>query len=133
MKKLYIVPMIIYLLIVHVVLVNGQTDPVQDFSSSAIPDSLKTNANAVIRDEVLEYTYLSPVSNLLRYRKAVTVLNRNGDENAAFLQSYDKFRKIIYFKGEILDANGKLIRKINKKNIFFIPGAQKLRQAGRRP
>jgi hypothetical protein len=123
MKNLYALAIVVYFLLVNVISAAGQSEITQAYPVSSIADSLKVNSNAVVRDEILEYTYLSPLSNVLLYRKVVTVLNKNGDACAAFLQSYNKFSKIIYFRGEILDGNGKLVRKIKPSEISDYSGS----------
>ncbi len=114
---------LVYLLLISLISLHGQPEPFSNYSASLLADSLMDDANAVIRDEIIEYTYQSPVSNVLRCKKVVTVLNKNGDDYAAFLQSYDKFSKINYFRGEILDGNGKLVRKIKPSEVSDYSGS----------
>ena len=115
--------MLVVLLLICLIPSHGQSEPLRNYSASLLADSLKAEANAVIRDEILEYTYQSPVSNVLRYKKVVTVMNKNGDAFAAFGQSYDKFSKITFFRGEILDGNGKVIRKIKPSEVSDYSGS----------
>jgi transglutaminase-like putative cysteine protease len=83
------------------------------YPAAAIPDSLKTGANAVVREDSSVFTYASAQRTHLFVHRVVTVLNKNGDDHGAFLQSYDKLRKITSFKGSIYDAGGRLVRKFN--------------------
>ena len=82
------------------------------YDTELISDSLKLNANAVSREEQLTFTYQSKSLNTLKYGHVITVLNKNGDNNAVFQQFYDKFRKFSWFKGAIYNEDGKLIRQI---------------------
>jgi hypothetical protein len=82
-----------------------------------IADSLKQNANAVLRDEVYEFQYLAPEKTTTRHRKVVTVFRKVGDPYAALSLSYDKFNSIVYIKGSIYDATGKLIGKLKPSDI----------------
>lgn len=88
-----------------------------NYDCSVINDSLKKNANAVTREEQLTFTYQTESSNIRQIRQVITVLNKNGDGDAVFLQFYDKFRKFTSFKGNIYDASGKLVRKIKASDI----------------
>jgi hypothetical protein len=88
-----------------------------DYRASLIPDSLKTNANTVIREFAIDYTYRSETVNTIRYHTVITVLNKKGDNDAIYSQRYDKFRKLTDFKGAIYDSDGKLIRKIKNSEI----------------
>ncbi|MBN2812892.1 MAG: DUF3857 domain-containing protein, partial [Bacteroidales bacterium] len=91
------------------------------FASSSIADSLRNNANAVIREEFAEYTYLSARKNTGRYRRVITVLNKNGDKFATVVIPYDQFRSVTNIKGNLYDANGKLIRKSKPSDIIDLP------------
>lgn len=93
------------------------------YDTELINDSLKLNANAVTREEQLTYTYLSESSNKRKYRHVITVLNKNGDEDAIFHQFYDKFRKFSYFKGSIYNEDGKLIRHIKTSEVKDASGS----------
>lgn len=90
---------------------------------SLINDSIKLGANAVVREEILEFTYLSAQKTISKYRIVITVLNKNGDESAEFAVIYDKFRSIESIKGNIYDASGKLIRKIKASEISDVSGS----------
>ena len=85
---------------------------------SDIPDSLKTNAYAVIRKEetILEYNNISSAKTY-NY-KAITILNKNGDACAVFNEMYNKFIKLSDIKITIYDANGKKIKKVKSDDII---------------
>ncbi len=91
------------------------------FASSSIADSLRNNANAVIREEFAEYTYLSSRKNTGKYRRVVTVLNKNGDKYATVVIPYDQFREVTNIRGNLYDADGKLIRKSKPSDIIDLP------------
>jgi hypothetical protein len=83
------------------------------YPAVTISDSLKTGANAVIREDSTVFTYISAQRTRLYVHKVITVLNKNGDTHGEFVQSYDKLRKIGGLKGKIYDAGGKQIREFN--------------------
>lgn len=93
------------------------------YDTDLISDSLKLNANAVTREEQLTYTYESESLNKRTYRHVITVLNKNGDEDAEFQQFYDKFRKFSSFKGAIYNEDGRLIRQIKSSEVKDASGS----------
>jgi len=111
----------IFALVLMGMSIYAQDSP--QYDCALINDSLKVNANAVTRDEQLTYTYHTDVLNRKKHRQVITVLNKNGDGDAVFQMFYDKFRKFSYFKGNIYDASGKLIRKIKTSEIKDISGS----------
>jgi transglutaminase-like putative cysteine protease len=93
------------------------------YDTELISDSLKLNANAVSREEQLTYTYQLKSLNTLKYRHVITVLNKNGDDDAVFQQFYDKFRKFSSFKGAIYNEDGRLIRQIKSSEVKDVSGS----------
>jgi len=84
---------------------------------SEIPDSLKSNAKAVIRHKeiVFEVKSISDARKSVSY--AITILNKSALKNSYFFQSYDKFNKVKNIKGNIYDETGKLVKKIKDEDI----------------
>jgi hypothetical protein len=93
------------------------------YDTGLISDSLKLNANAVTREEQLTYTYETETVNKLKYRHVITVLNKNGDDDAVFQEFYDKFRKFSYLKAAIYGADGKLIRQVKSSEVKDVSGS----------
>lgn len=91
----------------------------QDYTVNTIPDSLKKNANAVIRDLNMNYIQSDAKSATFSVNKAVTILNRKGDDYAHFVISTDKFSELTKFSGILLDATGKVIKKIKKGDLVY--------------
>jgi len=90
----------------------------QDLSLSVltIPDSLKQNANSVVRLYDTNIELVSHKKMIITYRKAITVLNKLGDDQAALIVHYDKSNNIRKLKATIYNAKGKEIRRISKKD-----------------
>lgn len=84
------------------------------YTSLLIPDSLKTNANAIVREELLEITIKSSSKLVINERRAVTVLNKSGDKYANFFERYDNDTKINKLSIKVYDAFGKEIKKYSK-------------------
>lgn len=83
-----------------------------DLSILTIPDSLKTNANAVFRYDHTNIEILSP-SKMKTYKDvAVTILNKHGDGDGNINLFYDNHESISNIKVKILNAFGIEIKKI---------------------
>ncbi len=87
------------------------------FNASFIPDSLKKNANAVIRYDSISYHLINPGKAVLTRHKVITILNEHTNGLTQMYVVYDKHSKINSFSGEILDTEGNRIRKIKKDDI----------------
>ena len=94
------------------------------YPASTIADSLKKNANAVVREYLIDYTYQTPTSNRLKHRRVITVLNKNGDTEAVFSEYYDKFRKFNSLVINLYDGDGNLIRKVKPSEIRDLQGSE---------
>jgi len=88
------------------------------YKVSDIPKELKENARSVVRNEeiVLEVKSLSNATVNVTY--AITILNKNGLEDAYFHEFYDKFTKISGVKGRVFDENGEQLKKIPTDDIL---------------
>ena len=91
-----------------------------NYSVLLIPDSLKDNADAVIRFNEQHLIIKDESSAVLKVKKVITILKKSGEDHAYFVVPYDKFLKVTSIKGNIYDKNGKLVRKIKKKDIIDI-------------
>jgi len=99
------------------VLIFAINTEAQDYSVSAIPQSLKEEAYAVVRfekEQVDFYDY-----NKVKYssEKVITILNESGLPYAYQQLGYNKSRKINKFEASLYDANGKLMRKLGRKDL----------------
>jgi transglutaminase-like putative cysteine protease len=82
-----------------------------------IPESLKKDAYAVVRDDEMVFTIRSRNNATLHVHFAVTILNANGKHFATKAVSYDKLTKITSLKAQAYDANGELIKKLKNSEI----------------
>lgn len=83
-----------------------------------IPKNLLPYASAVVRnmETVTEVKDLN--TTISNYKIAVTILNKNGDDNADMVVWYDKGRRIKYIKGTVYDEYGKQTAKFSEKNFL---------------
>lgn len=88
-----------------------------DLNVFSIPDSLKTNANAVFRYDHTDIEIVDASKMIIQRKLAITILNKYGDEDGYIHLSFDNHTKIKNVEASIKDAQGKEIKKI-KKNDF---------------
>ena len=82
-----------------------------------IPDSLTKNANSVIRFDETNIELISQRKMIVRVKKAVTVLNKLGDDQSEITIHYDKNTRIKSLKILAYNSIGAEIKKISKKDI----------------
>lgn len=103
-----------------VFLLGGHTlCPAQHYAVERLSDSLRKNAQAVIRLYETDYQYNSPTSATARKTIAVTLLDHKSASHADFVCSVDMFSSLKSFSGEILDASGRVMRKLNKGDLNY--------------
>ncbi len=90
----------------------------QDFGLSVltIPDSLKQNANAVVRFYDTSIELESSRKMKIKSKKAITILNKLGDHFSELIVHYDKSNKIRKLKAYIYNEFGTEIKDISKKD-----------------
>ena len=82
-----------------------------------INDSLKQNANSVIRNNSTIYEKISDSKYRVYYHSAITILNENGKQNSILYINYDKNSKVSKIKGNVYNEKGILVNKLEKKQI----------------
>lgn len=83
-----------------------------------IPGNLMVNSNVIVRDAITTFTIIAKDEARYKVRRAVTILNEYGNWNAVEYVGYDKLSKILSFEGSLFDANGELVRKLKKSEIY---------------
>jgi hypothetical protein len=83
---------------------------------STIPDSLKQNANAVIRLDQTIITISSQRDMNIKNYKVVTVFNENGWKTLDVMEYYDKSTSINSIDATVYNAIGNEIKKIKRKD-----------------
>jgi hypothetical protein len=98
-----------------------QSGKAQDYSVSLIPEELKQNAYSVIREFSRDYELTGINSGIQKVRKAVTVLSKEGDDNAFLFLRYDK-NSVIYIRQIVIyDKNGKKIKSVKQSEVDDSP------------
>jgi len=85
------------------------------YASTLIPDELTEDANAVVRNSIIEIT-IKGIDKMVVYEKeVVTVLNELGNDDARIAKGYNNDTKITKLSAKIYDALGKQIKKYSKR------------------
>lgn len=87
-----------------------------EYPSLLIPDSLKQNANAVVRLEQTDIVISSQRDMNIKKKRVVTVLNEKGQNTLDAYENYDKRRAIKNIQATVFDAFGNEIKKIKRKD-----------------
>ncbi len=103
-------------LLLFILLFNFQFLFSQDLNTLTIPDSLKQNANSVVRFYDTNIELVSQRKMIIKVKKAITILNKLGDNESKITVYYDKSRKIKSLKAIAYDFFGNQIKKISKKD-----------------
>jgi Domain of Unknown Function with PDB structure (DUF3857) len=90
----------------------------KDLAVAAIPSSLIANANAVIRFSETEMEIVGPEKVQMTQTGAVTILNMHGDKYADIKIFYGSFSEVDDVDCSLLDASGKEIRKMHRKDLL---------------
>lgn len=88
----------------------------QEYAAEEIPAALKSRANAVIRKMETVIDMQADDNVIMTVKKVLTVLNKNGDEEAELTLPYNKSLTIRYAKGMMLDEFGKPSTKFALNN-----------------
>jgi hypothetical protein len=87
-----------------------------EYTSLLIPDSLKKNANAVVRLDQTDIVISSQRKMNIKTKRVVTVLNEKGQEAIDAYEYYDKKTTIESIQATVFDAFGNEIKKIKRKD-----------------
>lgn len=88
----------------------------QNYSVASIPEELKKNAYAVIRNDSKIININAIDEMVINTNKAITILNKSGEGFSNVVIPYDKSVYVNDIKVSILDANGKVIKKYSKSD-----------------
>ncbi|KQM69592.1 hypothetical protein ASE74_06290 [Pedobacter sp. Leaf216] len=94
-----------------------------NYDVDLIPANLRNRANACIRNEETTVDMRSPDNVMLNVKKAITVFNQNGDEEARLVLYYDRNIAIKGIKGEVYNSVGKLTNKFSQNDFSDMSAA----------
>lgn len=87
-----------------------------EYSILTIPDSLKQNANAVLRNSEMNISIPTQNTMTIKSKVITTVLNEYGLKNLDLSENYDKNRKIVKIEAIVYDSFGKELKTFKKKD-----------------
>ncbi|WP_291128121.1 DUF3857 domain-containing protein [Flavobacterium sp. UBA7682] len=87
-----------------------------EYSILTIPDSLKQNANAVVRSNQLNINIASQKSMTFKKLKVVTILNELGLRSLDLSENYDKNNRVNKIEATAYDAFGKELKTYRRKD-----------------
>ena len=88
-------------------------------SSSGIPDSLKEDANSIIKYSSDEVVIKGPGKATIKHHSLVTILNEKGDKEAIIMFSYNrKYDSYSNMDIRVYDDGGRLIKKYHKSDMY---------------
>lgn len=87
-----------------------------EYSILTIPDSLKQNANAVLRNSEMNISIPTQNTMTIKSKVITTVLNELGLKNLDLSENYDKNRKIVKIEAIVYDSFGKELKTFKKKD-----------------
>ena len=98
---------------------QDKTLPKETYLASGIPDSLKENANAVIRYTLDDITVKAPGREVLKHHTIITVLNEKGDDEGEMVLFYNrKYDNYSNIEIKIYSATGQLLKKYHKSDMY---------------
>ena len=92
----------------------------QNYPVNRIPENLKTDAWAVVRESSESFIQQNERNGTHKTTYVITVLNEKGKSFSDFVVGEDDFCELKKFSGEVYDAAGKTIKKIGKKDLVSI-------------
>ncbi|OKS88865.1 DUF3857 domain-containing protein [Mucilaginibacter polytrichastri] len=89
------------------------------YKAATIPDSLKENANAVVRYSSDDYLIKAPGKAVIKHYSLVTILNEKADGEAHLHIDYNrKYDAISSIEMKVYNAAGVLIKKYGKSDMY---------------
>jgi hypothetical protein len=87
-----------------------------EYSTLIIPDSLKQNANAVVRLHQIDIIISSQRNMNIKEKRVVTVLNEKGLGSIGAIEHYDKQTSVRSVGATVFDGFGNEIKKVKRKD-----------------
>lgn len=94
-----------------------------EYSSLTISDSLKENANAVVRLDQMDITIASQRSMNIKMQRVVTVFNEKGTRAINAVENYNKRSAVKNIEAVVYDAFGNEVKKIKRKDFKDVSAA----------
>jgi len=89
----------------------------QNYAISEIPEELKKDANAVIRNYSSEHLIKAADNMEINEKKVISILNKAGEKYSYAYISYNKYSRISDVKLKVFNEFGKLIKTYSKSDL----------------
>jgi len=101
-------------------LLISNTSICQEYAAKLIPDSLKENADAVLRMENINVSISAIDKAVVKHKYAITILNENADEFAKYIGNYDDLFSLSDISATLYDANGIRVKALKRREIYDV-------------
>lgn len=85
-----------------------------------IPDSLKENANAILRFEEYNITISNISKATIKHKYVITILDETGDRYVVYNNQYDDLISLSDISANLYDAKGIKIKSVKRKDIYDV-------------
>jgi Domain of Unknown Function with PDB structure (DUF3857) len=106
-----------YLSLLFAIATINTTFAQMDYDVAKIPENLKKDAVAVIRNEESFFDVKGLGAAKMDYKVAITILNKAGETYGEMEEVYDKFSNIYNIKAALYDASGKKVKDYRSSDI----------------
>jgi hypothetical protein len=89
----------------------------QSYNVALIPDSLKKDARAIVREEEYILEIKSPGKAIEKKHYVFSIFRESGDDMGGYVSGYGKFTSINSLSGTLYDERGKEIKRFKKKDM----------------
>src|ERR1700753_2175121 len=89
----------------------------QSYNVLLVPDSLKKDARAIVREKEYILEIKSPSKAVMKEHSVYTIFNEKADNIGGYTSWYDKFTSINSITGVLYDAMGKELKRVRKKDM----------------
>ncbi len=106
-------------MLLNIAFAQDKQVPAELYKAATIPDSLKKDANAVVRYSDERVTVSAPGKAVIKTHTIVTILNEKAKNEAVMVLFYDKkFNSVGSVEMVAYDADGKVIKKYHKTDMY---------------
>ena len=106
----------LFILICCFIAISGLAKAQQNYDAGLISKDLLPYASSVVRNEEVSIEIKDLDNVVYHVKKAITVLNKNGDDDAHIVIYHDKAEIIKSIKGLVYNASGNQIGKFSESN-----------------
>ncbi len=92
----------------------------QEYSVAKIPDSLKQDADAILRMEELNIEIVAIDKAIVKHKYAITILDESADNYSRYSNQYDDLVSLSDINATLYDSNGIKIKSAKRRDIYDV-------------